>query len=89
MRNGGCGLLIRGSPPQLLLTERGGLVCRPISSHTYTANLQWGEGMENDSATNDYPIERYMSWEGGGQEKRRGMLGRMEVSDFTPVSAVR
>lgn len=37
VRNGGCGSLIRGSPSQLSLTEWGGLVCRPISSHTYKA----------------------------------------------------
>lgn len=37
VRNGGCGLLIRGSPSHLPLIEWEGLVCCPISSYTYKA----------------------------------------------------
>lgn len=40
--------------------------------------------MENGFLTNDYPIERYLSWE----KNRRDMCGRMGVSDFGAVSAV-
>lgn len=77
--DGGCGLLIRGSPSQLPLTEWGGLVCRPISSHTYKAlpflhgQPSMGEEMENGYLTNDYPIERYLSVEGRDQENMEDM----------------
>lgn len=45
--------------------------------------------MENGYLTNDYAIERYLSWEGRDQENRRDMWGRIGVSDFGPASAVR
>ena len=45
--------------------------------------------MENGYLTDDYPIERWLSWERSGQKNRRDMCGRIGVSDSDSVSAVR
>lgn len=76
-------------------TEWGGLVCCPISSHTYKVlsflhgQPSIGAEIENGYLSSDYLIERYLSWEGRGPENKRDMWGRLGVSDFGPVSAVR
>lgn len=44
--------------------------------------------MENGYLSNDYPIERYLSWEGSSHKNRGDMRGRIGVSAFGPVPAV-
>lgn len=45
--------------------------------------------MENGYLTNDYLIERYLSWEGRGPGEWKGHVGEDRSEGFSPVSAAR